>query len=431
MRLPESPTAAARHDPSPMNRFLPLLIASLALPVLHAAPGDPAALLKEPAVRAALDAIKTQEPETIELQVRLTEIPAPPFGEATRAAAVKKELEALGLTNTFIDAEGNVVATRPGRAPRPHVVLCAHLDTVFPEGTDVKVKRDGKMLRAPGIADDTRGLAELISVARAFQQGRLETPGTITFVASVGEEGLGDLRGVKALFNTTLKDQVDYFVAIDGGVLTNIVHAAVGSYRYLVTFKGPGGHSYGAFGLPNPIHALSRAGAKIGEIQVPVRPKTTFNIGRIGGGTSVNSIPFEAWMEVDLRSPDVPSLDATRDKMIAAIHEAVKEENARWKHKQEVTVEIKLVGDRPAGQTPPESPIVQTAQATIRALGGLPTLGNGSTDSNYPIRLGIPAVTMGRGGRGRGGHSLEEAFDTTDSWRGPQNHLLLALALAQ
>jgi acetylornithine deacetylase/succinyl-diaminopimelate desuccinylase-like protein len=412
-------------------KHLVLLIAGLSSLVAFAAPGDPAALMKAPALRAALDAVKANEPSTIELQIKLTEIPAPPFKEAKRAAAVKKQFEDLGLKNVFIDQEGNVLGTRPGKAAKPNVVLCAHLDTVFPEETDVTVKRDGKILRAPGIADDTRGVAELISVARALQQAKVETPGTITFVASVGEEGLGDLRGVKALFNTTLKDRIDYFVAIDGGTVTNITHVAVGSYRYLVTFKGPGGHSYSAFGIPNPIHALSRAGAKIAELTVPVVPKTTFNIGRIGGGTSVNSIPFEAWMEIDLRSADVPSLDAIRNKMIAAINDAVKEENARWKSQSSVSVEIKLVGDRPAGQTPPESAIVKTAQATIRAFGGLPTLGTGSTDSNYPIRLGVPAVTMGRGGKGSGGHALDEAFDTTDSWKGPQHHLLMVVALAQ
>lgn len=413
-----------------MKRF-PLVLSLLASVTGYAAPGDPAALMKQPAIVAAFAAIKANEPETVALQITLTEIPAPPFKEQKRAAAVKKQFEAMGLTNVFIDQEGNVLGTRKGKSAKPHVVLCAHLDTVFPEETDVTVKRDGAILRAPGIADDTRGLAELISVGRALQQAKVETPGTLTFVASVGEEGLGDLRGVKALFNTTLKDQIDYFVAIDGGTVTNITHIGVGSYRYLITFKGPGGHSYGAFGMPNPIHALSRAGAKIADIQVPVVPKTTFNIGRIGGGTSVNSIPFEAWMEVDLRSADVPSLDATRDRMLEAVRRAVDEENARWKSKSQVTVDIKLVGDRPAGQTPPESPIVKAAQATIRALGGLPTLGSGSTDSNYPIRLGVPAVTLGRGGKGTGGHSLDEAFDTTDAWRGPQHHLLLAVTLAQ
>ena len=289
----------------------------------------PADLVKEAPVQAMLEEIKRNEPETIELQVKLTEIPAPPFKEEVRAAAVKKLFEQYGLQNAFIDRAGNVVGTRPGAQKHPHVVLSAHLDTVFPEGTDVTVQRDGKILRAPGIGDDSRGLAELCSVIRVMQNSRMSTNGTITFVATVGEEGLGDLRGVKALFNDTLKDQVDMFISIDGGTPTNLTTFAVGSYRYRVTFKGPGGHSYGAFGLVNPIHALGRAAGKIADIQVPAAPKTTFNIGRIGGGTSVNSIPFESWMEVDMRSPDIASLNEVRDKIIAAIKSSVVEENAR------------------------------------------------------------------------------------------------------
>jgi tripeptide aminopeptidase len=265
---------------------------------------DPAVLLKDPAVQSLLEVAKRNEPDTIALLVRLTEIPAPPFKEEARAAVLKQLFEQHGLKNVFIDRAGNVVGTRPGAQPRPNVVVSAHLDTVFPEGTDVTVKRDGNILKAPGIGDDTRGLAELISVLRALQETKTPTTGTITFVATVGEEGLGDLRGVKELFDHTLKDKVDMFISIDGGGTSSITAFGVGSYRYRVTFKGPGGHSYGAFGLVNPIHALSRAAAVIADIQVPASPKTTFNIGRIGGGTSVNSIPFEAWMEIDMRSPD-------------------------------------------------------------------------------------------------------------------------------
>lgn len=411
-------------------RHTALALGALCASALYAAPGDPAVLAKDPAIKAALAAVKANEPEITELHIKLTEIPAPPFAEEKRAAAMKKIFEDLGLKNVFIDDEGNVLGTRPGKSAKPHVVVSAHLDTVFPEGTDVTVRREGKVLHAPGIADDTRGLAELVSIARALNEAKVETPGTITFIANVGEEGLGDLRGIKAIFDRTLKDQIDYYVAIDGALPTNITHVAVGSYRYRVTFKAPGGHSYGAFGLVNPIHALGRAVDKIADITVPVAPKTTFNVGRIGGGTSVNSIPFESWMEIDMRSADVASLNATRDKIIAAIHEAVKEENARWKN-GEVTADIAFVGDRPAGQTDPESVIVKTAQATIRTMGGRPTLSSGSTDSNYPIKLGIPAVTLGRGGIGRNGHSLNESFDTTDAWRGPQNALLTVVALAQ
>jgi len=416
-----------RHVLPSFSRFV--LAAVLGSAVLVRA-ADPAVLLKDPAVQALLETAKRNEPEILELQVKLTEIPAPPFKEEVRAAELKKIFEQYGLQNVFIDKEGNVLGTRPGSQPRPHVVVSAHLDTVFPEGTDVTVKREGHVYKAPGIGDDTRGLAELVSVLRAMQETKIQTTGTITFVATVGEEGLGDLRGVKALFNDTLKDRVDMFLSIDGGPVTGITAFAVGSYRYRVTFKGPGGHSYGAFGLVNPIHALGRAVAKIAEVQVPATPKTTFNVGRIGGGTSVNSIAFEAWMEIDMRSPDVAALDAVRDRILATIDAAVQEENARWQ-KGAITADVQLVGDRPAGSTPADTALVQSAQGVIRALGGVPTLNAGSTDSNYPMKLGIPAITIGKGGISREAHSLDETFEAIDSWRGPQHTLLLLLSLTR
>ncbi|HRG56710.1 MAG TPA: M20/M25/M40 family metallo-hydrolase, partial [Lacunisphaera sp.] len=314
----------------PVLRLLLRFLATLAVTTVLLPAADPAVLLKDPAVQSLLEVVRRNEPDTMALLVRLTEIPAPPFKEEARAAVLRQLFEQHGLKNVFIDRAGNVVGTRAGAQLRPNVVVSAHLDTVFPEGTDVTVKHDGNRLKAPGIGDDTRGLAELISVLRALQETKTPTTGTITFVATVGEEGLGDLRGVKELFDHTLKDQVDMFISIDGGGTGTITAFGVGSYRYRVTFKGPGGHSYGAFGLVNPIHALGRAAAVIADIQVPASPKTTFNIGRIGGGTSVNSIPFEAWMEIDMRSPDPVPLGAVREQILAAVDTAVKAENARW-----------------------------------------------------------------------------------------------------
>ena len=278
-----------------MRSFRSAVFLALFLPFASAvaAPGDPAALKDDPTIKEALAAVVRNEPEMIELQVQLCEIPAPSFKEQTRAAEMKKQFEHYGLQNVFVDKAGNVVGTRPGAKPRPNVLIQAHLDTVFPEGTDVTVKREGTLLKAPGICDDTRGLAALLATIRALQEAKVQTPGTITFVADVGEEGIGDLRGTKMMFDETLKDQVDYFISIDGGTPGQIVFMGVGSYRFRVTFKGPGGHSYGAFGLVNPIHALGRAIAKIDAIQVPANPKTTFNVGVIGGGTSINSIPNE------------------------------------------------------------------------------------------------------------------------------------------
>lgn len=416
-----------------MRHLRCLLLCTLTLPLASAfaAPGDPAVLKNDPAIKAALEAIRRNEPAMIDLQARICAIPAPPFKEQVRAAELKKLFEEYGLKNVFIDKEGNVVGTRPGAQPRPNVLIEAHLDTVFPEGTDVTVKREGSVLKSPGIGDDTRGLAALLATIRGLQEAKVQTPGTITFAANVGEEGPGDLRGTKRLLNETLKGQVDYFISIDGSDPAQIVFHGVGSYRYKVTFKGPGGHSYGAFGLVNPIHALGRAVAKIDAIQVPVNPKTTFNVGVIGGGTSVNSIPFEGWFDVDMRSPDAKSLENTKEKILAAIKEAVVEENDRWKHNGEITVDVKLTGYRPVGETPPESPIVVATQAAVRAIGMRPLLTSGSTDSNYPMSLGIPAVTIGGGGSAKDAHALTERFDSTDSWKGPQFALLLGVALAQ
>ena len=211
----------------------------------------------------------------------------------------------------------------------------------------------------------------------------------------------------------------------------NITHVAVGSHRYRVTFKGPGGHSYGAFGLANPVGALGRAVAKLSDVQVPAQPKTTFTIGRIGGGTSVNSIPFEAWMEVDMRSSSAAALAALDKKFHTAVDEAVAEENRRWSRPGMITAIKELVGDRPAGETPSASPIVQTAVAVGRTLGLAPALTEGSTDANLPISQKIPAITIGGGGTGANGHALSESFDSTDSWKGTQNAILLAIALAQ
>ncbi len=389
-----------------------------------------ARLMQDAAVTSALDRVKRDEGQVIEEQVRLCEIPAPPFQEQSRGEALRQAFVAAGLDNVRVDEVGNVIGDRPGLAPRPRLVFSAHLDTVFPEGTRVQTTREGSIIRGPGIEDDCRGLAVLLAVVRQMDAAGIRTPGTITFVATVGEEGLGDLRGVKALFNRDLAGQIDRFVSIDGAGM-GITATAVGSLRYRVTFKGPGGHSYGAFGLVNPVHALGRAIAHIDELQVPRSPKTTFNVGRIGGGTSVNSIASDAWMEVDMRSADAASLKALDAGFHKAIDRALAEENERWGNNGRLTVEKKVVGDRPAGATPMDSPIVQAALSVTHALGEDTPVGEGSTDSNIAISLGIPAVTVDGGGTGSGGHSLAEAFDTTDSWKGTARALLLAIALAQ
>jgi len=368
-------------------------------------------LMQIASVKTALAAAKNNEPQAIDDQIRFCEIPAAPFKEGDRGTELRRTFQQLGLQNVRVDSAGNVLGDRPGAAPHPRLVIAAHLDTVFPEGTDVHVRRDGTMLYGPGIGDDCRGLGVLVATIRALKQASVQTPGSITFVADVGEE-------------------IDRFVSIDSTGLS-IANVGVASRRYRVTFKGPGGHSFGSFGLANPIDAMGRAIAKIAEFQVPGEPRTTFNVGRVGGGTSVNSIPFAAWMEVDLRSSDRAPLASLDANFLKAVDAAVVEENGRWGTPGMISVVKDLVGDRPAGSTPNDAPIVQTAIAVGQTLGLRLGLAEGSTDANLPMSMHIPAITIGGGGRGVDAHALTEAFDTTDSWRGTQNAVLLTIALAQ
>jgi tripeptide aminopeptidase len=406
------------------------LALALSVGVVHAQSGSPGDLLKDPAVKAAIDGIKATEAQTIADQIRFCEIPAPEFKEEVRGRELARVFTQLGLQNVRVDKVGNVLGDYAGAAAHPHLVLTAHLDTVFPEGTDVKVKREGNVLKGPGIGDDCRGLGVLVAIVREMKKANVKIPGSITFVANVGEEGIGDLRGVKELFNTTLKGQIDRFVSIDGTGI-HVTNVAVGSHRYKVTFKGPGGHSFGAFGMANPMGAMGRAIAKIQELQVPKQPRTTFNVGRIGGGTSVNSIPFEGWMELDMRSSDPASLAAIDANIQKAIDAGVAEENTRWGKPGVITVVKELIGDRPAGSTPENAPIVRAGLAAATVLGFSSNLGEGSTDSNLPMSVGVPAITIGGGGRGREAHALTESFDVTDAWQGSQHALLLTIALTQ
>jgi acetylornithine deacetylase/succinyl-diaminopimelate desuccinylase-like protein len=314
------------------------------------------------------------------------------------------------------------------------VLLQGHLDTVFPEGTDVTIKHKGDTVAAPGIGDDGRGLVTVLSVARAFEKAGLQTNGTVYFVADVGEEGPGNLRGTRELITKELKGKIDYFISVDGEGL-GITSRAVGSDRYKVTYKGPGGHSYGAFGIPNPIHALGRAMAGIADVEVPTTPKTTFNIGVISGGTSVNSIPFEGSMEVDMRSESPVELAKVDAKIQKILKQALDAENARWPGPRaaaaKLTLVIDTIGIRPTGGQADAAPIVQTALNAAKTLGFASRTGASSTDANIPISLGIPAITIGGGGQGGGAHALSEWYvDTPTSYLGPQWAALLVSALA-
>jgi tripeptide aminopeptidase len=419
-----------------MSRFARRCALSFAV---FAAPGavaqapvsTPAQLAARADVRAALDALKSTNDWTLQQQVALCEIPAPPFMETRRGVAYKAAFEKIGLTSVRVDAVGNVIGERRGTGNGPTVVLAGHLDTVFPEGTDVRVKKERGRLTGRGIGDDCRGLAVVLATARALQASKIQTPGTIVFVGNVGEEGPGNLRGTRHLFDKELAGKIDYFISVDG-VGDGITSRAVGSNRYRVTFKGRGGHSYGAFGNPNPAHALGRAIAAIADLQVPTSPKTTFNVGVIRGGTSVNSIPFEASMDVDMRSESAASLAALDVQVQDAIRRALAAENARWpKATDKLTLAIDTVGIRPAGTQPDSARIVRVASDAARVLGWSAELSASSTDANVPIGMGKPGITIDGGGTGGGAHGLDEWYeDGPRGWLGPQWAALIVLSLA-
>ena len=387
---------------------------------------------RNPRVRTAIDAIQRDNAWTLEQQISICEIPAPPFKEALRAAEYKRRFESIGYTNVRIDSIGNVIAERRGTADGPTILLLAHLDTVFPEGTDVLVTRTGTLMKGPGIGDDCRGLAVLLQVAKSLDRARVRTEGTIYFVGNVGEEGEGNLRGTRHLLLGEFRGKVDYFISVDGTGL-GITSRAVGSHRYRVKYKGPGGHSYGAFGMPNPIHALGRAIATISELQVPAAPKVTFSVGVVSGGTSVNTISPEGSMDVDMRSESATELNRLDSAFRQAIHAALANENARWSDTQrKITMTIDTIGIRPTGAQSDSAPIVEVAIAAGRALGFRAPTGASSTDANLPISLGIPAITIDGGGKGMGSHSITESYDDTDKgYLGPQWAALVVAALAK
>jgi acetylornithine deacetylase/succinyl-diaminopimelate desuccinylase-like protein len=370
------------------------------------------------------------EPRTRTDHIELTEIPAPPFKEDKRAQRFAAMLREAGVDAVELDDVGNVVARRSGKTGGRIVALSAHMDTVFPEGTDVRVRFEGDKMMAPGIGDDTRGLIVILTVLRAMNQASIETDADLLFIGTVGEEGLGDLRGVKHLFRDG-GPRIDSWIAVDGGGLDRIVHQGLGSHRYRVTFKGPGGHSWGAFGLANPAHGLARAVHyfdKEAAQFVASGPRTSYNVGRIGGGTSINSIPFETWLEVDMRSVSPARLEGIDALFKTAVAKAMEEQNASRRSGDPLSVDVKLVGDRPSGMVDTKTPLVQRAMAATRYFGAEPRLGTGSTDSNVPIALGVPAITIGRGGAGGGNHSLREWWANENGHLAIQRALLIALA---
>ena len=372
-------------------------------------------VVASPGYKAAVAAFDRDFDRFVAELIKLTEIPAPPFGEQLRAQAYARLLTEAGLENVEIDSEGNVLGLRPGRGGAPLLAVAAHLDTVFPPGTDVTVKRAGTTLRAPGISDDTRGLAFLLAVVRAMKAARVETAADILFIGNVGEEGQGDLRGTRYIFGKgSWKDKIKRFITIDGRSNDMITNGALGSLRYRVTFKGPGGHSWGAFGQVSPAFAMGTAINKLGKLVVPKNPKVSYTVGVVSGGTSVNSIPFEVAMEIDMRSVSPVELKKIDGQLKQIVDEAVAEENAtRLTTFGKITSEMKLIGERPSGITSPDTPVLRQVTATMRTFDKTPVWETSSTDANIPISMGIPAFAMASQSANRAGrsHSLDEWTD--------------------
>jgi acetylornithine deacetylase/succinyl-diaminopimelate desuccinylase-like protein len=388
-------------------------------------------LLEKPSLREAFAFIDSSSERFNAELIRICEIPAPPFKEQQRGAFMGSRFIELGLSDVHTDSEGNVIGFYRGQSASPLIVLSAHLDTVFPEGTDVRVKRDGDRLLAPGIADNCSGLAAMVAIVQALNAGNVRISGTLAFVATVGEEGEGDLRGVRHLFNEgRLAGRVSSFISFDGPGIDFITHQALGSRRYRVRLNGPGGHSWADFGVVNPVHALGRAAARLAEYRAPIEPRTTYNIGRMSGGESVNVIPECAEMDVDLRSVSASELTRLEDFLIKSIHKSIAEENAlRAASGLGLHLEISMIGNRPSGETPASSTLVRTAIAASRAFGVETLLNRASTDANIPISLGIPSITIGTGGAFGDSHRLSEWYAPEGRDVGHKRAILIALAM--
>ena len=396
-------------------RYAALLLLTTATLPATAQTATPAAttairtIERSPAFGKAMAAIDSGHDQWVADIITLTEIPSPPFKEAARARAFRDMFTARGLQDVEIDPEGNVLGLRKGGGDGL-IIVSAHMDTVFPEGTPVKVRRDGEKLHAPGVGDDSTGLATLLAFIDAMKAGDIRTKADILFVGTVGEEGRGDLRGTRHLLTKgKYKDRAKAFFSVDGGGLDSVTIGGAGSKRYRVVFKGPGGHSYGAFGLVNPMAAMSQAVVDFYKIAVPTDPKTTYSASVVGGGTSVNAIPREVWMEFDMRSESAEELAKVEKRFLTILTEAAATENgARSTREGGITVEPALVGARPAGRTPLTADIVQFSTAAHAAEGITVKYQAGSTDSNIPISLGIPAITISRVATSGRNHSLDE-----------------------
>ncbi len=406
----------------------------------------PERLARDARVAAALRWLRDQSEATLAEQIAFCEVPAPPFGEEARGDHLMARLRAEGLTDVRRDAEGNVVARVAPQEAGPSVVVAAHLDSVFPAEVQPKVQRQGHILRGPGIGDNARGLAAMLMLARALRQFKLKPKRPLFLVGTVGEEGAGNLRGVRHLLKTELApESIGAFLVVDGLHAGFVTASGQGVIRERVTCCGPGGHSYAHFGRANPIYALGRALAEVANIAedlAPQRsgagvvslPKATCSVTRIGGGTSINALPEEAWFEVDLRAVDAERLAEVYQAYRAAVERAVRAEHGRGAFDkpgevaESLTLTFTILGERPPGRMPPDAPLVQAALAAARFVTGSARLGDpGSCDVNIPLALGVPGVVIGGGGDGGDTHALTEWYDATNSFQGPQLLLLLSL----
>ena len=390
----------------------------------------PSRLTDNARVQASLDWFSPNISWVNDQQARITEIPAPSFQEAQRAAAVKEMLSETGLT-AHIDKAGNVIGELPGVNENELVVVAAHLDTVFPPGTDVKVHRDGSRMIAPGISDNGSGVAALLALARAVQFAHLKPQRTVLFVADVGEEGEGNLRGMRTLVDA-YRAKLKAVVVLDGSGTDHVTTKALASRRLEALITGPGGHSWSDFGMPNPINALVRGSVRFINTKVPATPRTTFNIGQIEGGTSVNSIPYEARLKVDIRSENEDELgrleSALRDCVSAGVRDEM--DSARDRSKGKLEWKVDLLGSRPGGELASDSPLLAALRAADEFVGNQSRIERSSTDANIPLSLGIDAISIGAGGSGGGAHSLQEWYDSTGREMGLKRALLTILGIS-
>jgi acetylornithine deacetylase/succinyl-diaminopimelate desuccinylase-like protein len=396
-----------------------------------------ARLAAAPEVRSAYNWFRSQEPQLAHWQVEVARIPAPPFGESARAAWLAERFRDLALDDVRTDDVGNVFGVSPGYGKR-YVALSAHIDTVFPAGTPLNIKQQGSRLYGPGVSDNGAGLVALLAMAGVLRAVRLRHAMPFVFIGNVGEEGEGDLRGMRHIFTTPRwKDAIAYSLILDGAGADTIVAEALGSRRFEVIVRGPGGHSWSDFGAPNPIVVLSRTVEEFSRTPVPASPKTTFNIGVIRGGTSVNSIPESASMRVDLRSTSMTEIDRLERTLRTALDRAIDEEtriaasrSGSARRPQGLNSEVVVIGNRPAGELEPQARILQVMRAVDSQLGNAAQVQRASTDANVPLSLGREAIAIGGGGSGGGAHTLQEWFDCNGRELGLKRILLTLLALA-